>query len=157
MKGENMVSPETLRFYPLFAHQDAAMLAQIAVLADVKEVEAGYQLFFEGEVAKALYLVLDGSVVLTMNMGEKGDQKVEELEPLGKGEVAGWSSIVKPHIYKMGAYTGQKSHLMAFDGEKLRTLFDEHPSFGYYFMQKLAEVIGERLISKCVQIMSLIP
>jgi CRP-like cAMP-binding protein len=156
MKGAKMISPEALRFYPLFAHQNADILAQIAMLATEKEVEAGYQLFFEGEVAKTLYLVLDGSVVLTMNMGKKGDQKVEELEPLTKGEVAGWSSIVKPHIYKMGAYTGQKSHLVAFDGEKLRALFDDNPNFGYYFMQKLAEVIGERLISKCVQIMSLI-
>ena len=151
-----MISPETLRFYPLFAHQDAAMLVKIADLAEEKEVEAGYQLFFEGEVAKSFYLILEGSVVLTMNMGEAGDQKIEELEPLGKGEVAGWSSIVKPHIYKLGAYTGHKSHLLAFDGEKLRTLFDENPSFGYYFMDKLAEVIGARLISKCVQIMSMI-
>ena len=151
-----MCSPETLRFYPLFAHQDAEMLAQIAMLAEEKEVEAGFQLFFEGEVAKSFYLIHDGSVVLTMNMGEKGDKRVEELEPIGKGEVAGWSSIVKPHIYKLGAYTGQRSHLIFFDGEKLRALFDENPSFGYYFMQKLAEVIGDRLISKCVQIMSLI-
>ncbi len=132
------------------------MLAKIAMLAEDKEVEAGFQLFFEGEVAKSFYLILEGSVVLTMNMGEKGDKRVEELEPIGKGEVAGWSSIVKPHIYKLGAYAGHKTHLVAFDGEKLRTLFDENPSYGYYFMQKLAEVIGERLISKCVQIMSLV-
>jgi len=151
-----MISPDTLRFYPLFAHQDAEMLTKIAMLGDEKEVEAGYQLFFEGEVAKSFYMVIEGSVVLTMNMGEQGDQKVEELEPIGKGEVAGWSSIVKPHIYKLGAYTGQKSRLLAFNGQKLRALFDENPSFGYYFMNGLAEVIGDRLISKCVQVMSLI-
>jgi len=150
-----MVSPEALRFFPLFANQDTEMLAQIAMLAEEKIVKAGQQLFFEGEVAKSLYLVLDGSVILTMNMGEKGDQKVEELEPLGKREVIGWSSIVKPHIYKMGAYTNQDSRLIHFNGEKLRNLFDENPSFGYYFIQKIAEVIGERLISKCVQIMSI--
>jgi CRP-like cAMP-binding protein len=151
-----MISLETLRFYPLFANQDENMLKQIAMMANEKTVEADYQLFFEGEVAKYLFLILEGSVVLTMNLGEAGDQKVEELEPLTKGEVVGWSSIVKPHIYKMGAYTGQKSHFIAFNGEKLRDLFDNNPSFGYYFMQKLSEVIGERLISKCVQIMSLI-
>jgi CRP-like cAMP-binding protein len=150
-----MTTSETLRFFPLFAHQDANMLAQIALLAENKEVEAGYQLFFEGEVAKTLYVVVDGSVILTMNMGKKGEQKVEELEPLGKGEVVGWSSIVAPHIYKLGAYTAQPSRLVAFDGEKLRTLFAENPSFGYHFVLKIAEVIGDRLISKCVQIMSL--
>jgi len=151
-----MISHETLKFYPLFAHQDANMLTRIANLAEVKEVDAGYQLFFEGEVAKSLYLIMDGSVVLTMNMGEKGDQNIQELEPIGKGEVVGWSSIVKPHVYKLGASTGQKSRLIAFDGEKLRMLFDENPAFGYYFIQKIAEVIGERLISKCVQLMSMV-
>lgn len=151
-----MISPEILRFYPLFAHQDANMLAQIAMLAEEIDVEPGYQLFFEGEEAKLLYLVLDGSVILTMNMAERGVQKVEELEPLGKGEIVGWSSIVQPHIYKMGAYADQKSLLVIIAGEKLRVLFDDNPTFGYYFMKKLAEVIGNRLISKCVEIMSLI-
>jgi CRP/FNR family cyclic AMP-dependent transcriptional regulator len=151
-----MVSPETLRFSPLFVRQDAGMLAKIAMLAEEKEVEAGYQLFFEGEVARSLYLILGGSVALTMNVGEKGDQRVERLEPIGKGQVAGWSSIVKPHIYKLGAYADEASHLIKFDADGLRALLDENPSYGYYFMQKLAEVIGERLLSKCVQIMSMI-
>jgi CRP-like cAMP-binding protein len=148
-----MISPSSLGFYPLFASQNAEMLMKIAMLAEEKEVDAGYQLFFEGEVAKSLFLVLEGSVVLTMKMGEK----VEEMEPLGKGEVVGWSSIIKPHLYKLGAYTRQKTRLVAFNGERLRILFDENPSSGYYFMQKLAEVIGDRYISKCVQITSLAP
>jgi CRP-like cAMP-binding protein len=148
-----MISPSSLGFYPLFANQNAEMLMKIAMLAEEKEVDAGYQLFLEGEVAQSLFLVLEGSVVLTMKMGEK----VEEMEPLGKGEVVGWSSIVKPHLYKLGAYTRKKSRLVAFNGEELRILFDDNPSFGYYFMQKLAEVIGDRYISKCVQITSLAP
>jgi len=156
-KGAKMISPETLRFYPLFAHLDTNMLTQIAMLAEVKEVKPGYQLFFEGEVAKSLFLILEGSVVLTMNMGDKENQKVEELEPLAKKEVVGWSSIVKPHIYKMGAFTNKDTQLIVFDGEKLSTLFDANPASGYFFMQKIAEVIGERLISKCVQIMSMAP
>jgi len=150
-----MISPETLKFYPLFANQDAEMLKKIANLAEEKEVKVGYQLFFEGEVAKTLYLILEGSVVLTMNMGSKGDQRVEELEPIKKGEVAGWSSIVKPYIYKMGAYAAQDSRLIIFDGEKMRDLFDANQYYGYYFIHKMAEVIGDRLISKCVQLMSL--
>ena len=151
-----MISPETLRFYSLFANQNNEMLMQIAMLANEKKVDSGYQLFFEGEIAKYLYLIRDGSVVLTMNMGEAGDKRVEELEPISKGEVVGWSSIISPHLYKMGAYTDEASHLLEFDGEKLRELFDNNPSFGYFFVKNLAEVIGERLISKCVQLMSLV-
>jgi CRP/FNR family transcriptional regulator, cyclic AMP receptor protein len=156
MKGVKMISPQTLKFYQLFADQDAEMLMQIAILAEEKIVEAGHQLWEEGDVAKSLFLVLEGSVVLAINLGDRDTKKVEELEPLGKGELVGWSSIVKPHIYKMSARTGEKTRLLAFNGEKLCNLFDDHPSFGYYFMQKLAEIIAERYISKCVQLISLV-
>lgn len=152
-----MISPETLRFYPLFADQDTEMLKQIAMLADLQEVEAGHRLWDEGAAANSLYLIQSGSIVLTINMGEIGDQKLEELEPIGKGEVIGWSSIVKPYEYKMGAYAAEKSQLIAFEGEKLRALFDENPAFGYYFMKNIAEVIGSRYMSKCLQLMSLAP
>ncbi|MGE5374013.1 MAG: Crp/Fnr family transcriptional regulator [Bacteroidota bacterium] len=146
-----MISPNVLGFYPLFSGQSPEMLMKIASLADERKVDAGYQLFFEGEVAKALFLVREGAVVLTVKMGDN----TGELEPLGKGEVVGWSSVVRPNLYKFGAYTNQKSDLLEFNGEKLRNLFDENPGFGYYFMQELAEVIGDRLVSKCVQLTSL--
>ncbi|HSQ18003.1 MAG TPA: cyclic nucleotide-binding domain-containing protein [Anaerolineales bacterium] len=151
-----MISIETLRKYSLFDQQDETMLTRIANLAEERVVEAGGTLFSQGDPAKYLYLVIEGSVVLTMNVGRKGAQTLEELEPLGKDRVVGWSSMVKPHIYKMGAYAKQRSRVIAFEGNRLHQLFDENPSFGYYFLQRLTEVIGSRLIGKCVQLMSLI-
>ena len=151
-----MITIETLKKFSLFDHQNDQMLALIADLAVEKVVEAGDHLFSQGEDARYLYLVMDGSIVLTMNVGQKGAQTLEELEPLGKDRVVGWSSIVRPHVYKMGAYAKQKTRLIEFEGGKLQHLFDDNPSFGYYFLQKLTEVIGSRLIGKCVQLMSLI-
>jgi len=151
-----MISVETLRNYSIFNHQDDAMLARIVELAEERVIEAGNQLFSQGDPATHLFLVMDGTVVLTMNIGQKGAQTLEELEPLGKDRVVGWSSMVKPYVYKMGAYAKQRSHVIAFEGEKLQELFDENPSFGYYFLQRLTEVIGSRLLGKCVQLMSLI-
>jgi CRP/FNR family cyclic AMP-dependent transcriptional regulator len=151
-----MIPVETLKNYSIFDHQDDAMLARIANLAEARVVEAGDQLFSQGDPATHLFLVMEGSVVLTMNVGQKGAQTLEELEPLGKDRVVGWSSMVKPHVYKMGAFAKQRSKVVAFEGEKLQELFDENPSFGYYFLQRLTEVIGSRLIGKCVQLMSLI-
>jgi CRP/FNR family transcriptional regulator, cyclic AMP receptor protein len=146
-----MISPNVLGFYPLFSGQSPDMLMKIAALAEEKKVEAGYQLFHEGDEAKTLFLVRAGAVTLTMQMGDK----TEELEPLGRAEVVGWSSIVRPHVYKLSAYTRERTDLLVFNAEKLCQLFDENPAFGYPFMKELAEVIGDRLLSKYVQISSL--
>jgi len=151
-----MISPELLRRYPLFARQTDEMLKQIAMIAHEKELEAETWLFFEGEAAKTLYLILEGGVDLSMNIGEIGERKIEKLEPLRDGEVVGWSAIIEPHVYTLGAQTTLDTRLVAFDGVALRKLLDDHPDQGYYFMKELAKVIGQRLVSKCTQLMSMI-
>ena len=151
-----MISPELLRRYPLFARQSDEMLKQIAMIAQEKVFDKDAWLFFEGEVAKTLYLIVDGGVDLSMNVGEIGEQRIEKLEPLRNGEVVGWSAVVETHIYTLGAQTMQDTHLIVFDGVALRKLLDDHPDQGYYFMKELAKVIGQRLLSKCTQLMSMI-
>ena len=151
-----MISVELLRRYPLFAGQDEEMLEKIAKLASEKDVEENAVLFFEGEKASTLYLVIEGGITLTMNVGEIGEYREESLTPLRDGEVIGWSAFIEPHVYSMGAVAADHTHLIAFDGEGLRQLMDDHPQFGYYFMKKLAVVIGQRLVSKCTQLLSLV-
>lgn len=150
-----MISLEKLRKYPIFSHQEEEILKEIAKLAEEKTYPEGHQIFFEGEVANKLFIIEEGSVMITMNMGKKGEQEVSELSPLRKGEIAGWSSIVEPHIYKLGGITDKETQLIAFDGSALRELFDAHPIAGYYFLKKLSKVIGDRLISKCSEVMSM--
>ncbi len=150
-----MVSPEVLRYYPLFAGQDEEILKKIALLADEKEIREGGCLFFEGEIAKTLCLIEEGAVSLTLNLGEYGEQRIEKLDPLGKGEVIGWSALIEPHVYTMGAMAEEQTRYVTFDGEALRELLDDNPEAGYFMFKKLAEVIGQRLVSKCTQIMSL--
>jgi len=78
------------------------------------------------------------------------------LEPLRDGEVVGWSALVAPYVYNLGAQAAEKTHLIAFDCVALRQLLDDNPVYGYCFMKELTEVIGQRLISKCTQLMSLL-
>ena len=151
-----MSSPELLRRYPLFAGQDDEMLKKIAMLANKEEKDAEKWIFFEGEVAKTMYLILDGAVSLTMNMGEIGDKRLEKLTPIKEGELVGWSALIPPHTYNLGAQAAEKTHLIAFDGVAMRKLLDDNPVYGYYFMKNIAGVIGQRLVSKCAQLMSIL-
>jgi hypothetical protein len=63
---------------------------------------------------------------------------------------------VKPHIYTFGARAEENSRLIALTAEPLRELLDDNPGFGYYLLKNLAEVIGDRLTGKCVQLLSLV-
>jgi CRP-like cAMP-binding protein len=152
-----MVSPETLRRYPLFAKQSHYMLKEIARLSTEVEVEAGDWLFHERDEATRLYLVLDGSVAQTIYLYLNGQgQHIEATSSLGKGDIAGWPALINSQINTLGAQAEEKSRLLAIDAVPLRELLDDNPTYGYYLMKNLAEVLGERLTCKCIQLLSIV-
>ena len=151
-----MVSTELLRRYPLFAGQNNYMLEEIAMLSSEVTRAAGEWLFHENEEATRLYLVLEGAVALTLFVYLNGEeQHLATSHSLGKNEIVGWSSIVPPHQYKIGARAVKEAHLLEIDAVPLRQLLDDNPEFGYHFLRQIAEVVSERFMLVNIQIMSL--
>jgi CRP-like cAMP-binding protein len=151
-----MVSTELLRRYPLFAGQSNYMLDEIAMLSNEITKDKDEWLFHENEEATKLYLVLDGAVALTLFVYLNGEQQhLATSHSLGKNEVVGWSSIVTPHQYKLGAKAVKESRLMEIDALPLRQLLDDNPEYGYHFLRQIAEVVSERFMLVNIQILSL--
>ena len=151
-----MVSTELLRRYSLFAGQNNYMLEEIAMLSNEITKDKGDWLFHEDEDATKLYLVLEGAVALTLYVYLNGSgQHLSSSHSIGKGEIIGWSSIVPPHQYKVGAMAVKKSNLLEIDALPLRQLLDDNPEYGYHFLRQIAEVISERYMLINIQILSL--
>ena len=151
-----MVSTELLRRYSLFAGQNNYMLEEIAMLSNEITKDKGDWFFHEDEDATKLYLVLEGAVALTLYVYLNGSgQHLSSSHSIGKGEIIGWSSIVPPHQYKVGAMAVKKSNLLEIDALPLRQLLDDNPEYGYHFLRQIAEVISERYMLINIQILSL--
>lgn len=151
-----MVSTELLRRYPLFAGQNHYMLEEIAMLSSEMVKAEGEWLFHESEEATRLYLVLDGAVALTLFVYLDGEQQhLSTSHSLGKNEIVGWSSIVTPHQYKLGARAVKESRLLEIDAVPLRQLLDDNPEYGYHFLCQIAEVVSERFMQVNIQILSM--
>ena len=152
-----MVSPETLRRFPLFAHQSEYMLKEIAMISEEIELEPDKWLFHEKEEASKLCLVLEGGIALTMYLYLNGrGQNISTTTPLRQGEVLGWSAVVKPYIYTLGAQAVEKSRVISIDAAPLRTLLDDNPGHGYHFIKNISEIIAERLLYKYIQMLSMV-
>jgi len=151
-----MVSTELLRRYPLFSGQNHYMLEEIARLSSEVTKAKDEWLFHENEEANKLYLILDGAVALTLFVYLNGEQQhLASSHSLGKNEIVGWSSIVPPHIYKIGARAVKETQLLETDAVNLRQLLDDNPEYGYHFLRQIAEVISERFMLVNIQILSL--
>lgn len=152
-----MISPEVLRRFPLFAGQSFYMIDEIAMISKEVVISANEWLFHENDDANYFYLILEGEIALTLYLHSKGVGKhLKTTSALTKGQIFGWSSLVPPHHYKMGARAERDTTLLQIDGKALSQLFDDNPEYGYPFMKKIAEEISDRLEYKIIQVLSLV-
>lgn len=152
-----MVTVELLRCYPLFAGMSHYMLDEIAMISDKIQVAKGEWIFDENDEATKFYLILEGKVALSMYLFVRGEgQYLQTTSPLGKGEMFGWSALVKPHQYKMGAIVEEDCLLLTMDAKPMRELLDDNPEYGYFLIKNIAEVISERFEHKCIQLLSMV-
>jgi CRP/FNR family cyclic AMP-dependent transcriptional regulator len=150
-----MISPETLRRFPLFASFEDRDLKKIAMLGEVVDIPKDIHLFDEGKTADAFYIILEGQVMITVALGSKTMERVG-VTRLGKGELLGWSALVEPYRYQLGALTLTSCKLAKFRGAELCELMTHHPDIGCILMSRITQVIGDRLVKLRIQMVSLI-
>lgn len=151
-----MVSIETLKFFPLLNRLSEEHLIELAQMSKRISIDTDEWLLEEGDDADWLYLLMEGSISLTLGLPQSdGGMHHQRGEPMNKGELVGWSSVVGAGSYKFGAMANEPSTLIRLDGEVLRQFIVDNPEAGVHILYKIAEVIGERLEFKCTQVLSL--
>lgn len=153
-----MISIQSLQFFPLFAKLPTHLIEQISKHSHEVKLRTGEFLFEEGEEAKYLYVVKKGSVSLTLKLPDKtGIEFDREMDPMNKGELLGWSSIIGPGYYYFGVVANTPVSLIRIDAKILKQLMHDHPKEGYMILYEIADVIRDRLEMKCIQLLSMEP
>jgi CRP-like cAMP-binding protein len=138
--------------YPFFANLDEKFINQILPLAQELHLTQDEWLFRQDQAAKQIFLITQGKIALTIRFR---DNELDRLNPYLPGEIIGWSALVEPHIYTMGAIAELPSSVIGFDGKGLLELMNVNQTPGYILLKNLSEVISERLINRNIQLMSL--
>ena len=122
--------------------QEAAdVLAQGTAL----QVPAGEKLFRLGEPADRMYLVVRGSIRLTLPMKIRGSEEDVLVEERIAGDTLGWSGLVPPHRFTLNAAASTASELVVFARGPLLEHFAAHPTVAYRVIRNVGSVIGHRL------------
>ncbi len=139
-----MVSADELLRFTLFAGLERAFLEKLASISENKAARKDEWLFHEGDSADALYVIDSGSIDLKVKLDEKRAMYAT-LNTLTDGNPVGWSALVKPHVYTLGALASSDTRLVRLDGSKLRTLLEERPDQGYILMNGITQTMGKRM------------
>lgn len=125
---------------------------RIADIGKVIRVKPGDWLFEQDSHADFIYMIKEGKISLIMQFR---DTLKDKLPSFSEGEIIGWSALVPPHNYTMGALAEEESIVIGFEGERLLKIMEEDKETGYYIFRNISEVIGNRLLGVCTQMMSL--
>ena len=151
-----MISVEELKFFPFFSNLNPALLGEVAKISREVSLESREYLFEEDQPAEYLYLVKTGSLSLNMKVpASDGKEYVKELDPMQKGELVGWSSIIGKGYYYFSVVANTPVTLLQVESKGLKRIMQNNPETGYDLIYKIADVIRERLEMKCMQLLSL--
>jgi len=144
---------EALKTIPWFERLEASHFDKLAAIATLRRIEAGEQLFREGEKEDNLYIVLEGRIALDIFVPPRGRVRIDTVEPM---ELAGWSSVT-PNVRQRtaSAFVVQDGMVVVFNSEKLRQLCDQDHDLGYVVMRRLANVIAGRLLTTRLQLVDM--
>jgi signal transduction histidine kinase len=137
---------KTFKKSNMFDELTDAELEEVAKLSQRRVYRVGDIVFTEGETAKELYIIEDGTVVLEMSIRlGRSSGRQGSIDVLSKGQVFGWSAIAEPNIFTMSARCLEKTTVIAIDRARLQLLFDENSSLGFKLMKKIVGVVSSRL------------
>ena len=143
---------ELLREHPFFAGLDDDALTLLAGCAANRHTKVGGYLYREGEPADVFYVIRHGRVAIESHTPTGGSVVIETVED---GEVLGWSWLIPPYRWLFDARAVEPTSEVVFDGACLRGKCDADPELGYALMQRVAQVMYERLQATRIRLLDL--
>jgi CRP-like cAMP-binding protein len=126
----------------LFWGMDKAFVKAAMDIATKENVEEGQLLFREGDPAEAFYILVKGRIKLTL--GEKSREVYVAYQP---GEIIGWSSLAGRDTLSATAQCMEPTMLHRIDRNRFLSILEKYPAGGMILFQRVAEMLGNRLVS----------
>lgn len=139
-----MVTPEMLSQTGLFGGLTEEQLKAIADISEEITCQHGEVLFWEGDLAEYLYILLEGEVNIFVQLSSRPERVTVSVisQPY---QTLDWSGLVAPNVYTASALCEADCRLVAVDGEALMEVLMGDPAMGFVVMQRIAEVMGDRM------------
>lgn len=102
----------------------------------------GTRIFEEHALADRFWIIRTGSVNLDIQVSSGGRTVVDML---GHGDLVGWSWVVPPYTWRMGAEAFTPVRAYEFDATAVRALCEADPVLGLAVTRRVLDVVARRL------------
>ncbi|MBL1098817.1 cyclic nucleotide-binding domain-containing protein [Streptomyces coffeae] len=117
---------------------------QFVRLAHEVSFPMGTRIFEEGGLADRFWIISSGGVALDVHVPGR---QAPTVDTLGPGDLLGWSWLIPPCRWHLGAEAVSLVRAEEFDAATVRALCREDPVLGSALATYVAGVVGRRLRS----------
>ncbi len=140
-----MVSLDFLEQVEVFKDLGDDQLAAVRNCCQEAEYRRDEKIFGAKEEPLFLWAVIDGEVVLKLQLPESSPLNNDTIATLSPTMTFGWSSLVPPSEYSLSAYcSSRRCKVLKVDRKDLCDLFEKDAELGYLVMSKIVSVVGYR-------------
>jgi CRP-like cAMP-binding protein len=147
------MSCDPLKQFPLFDGFSEEQMEYLRPLFISSECHAGTVLFEQNEPATYFYLVVSGEVAINFKPEDGENIVIARIKP---GGMIGWSAVIGRRNYTSAAICTEYTKLLRVRGADLQKLSVEHPETGNQFVDRMADVVAQRLDSDHPQVLQLL-
>ncbi len=138
----SVVDVELVRSIQLFAGIEEAHLAELATLAEVRQLKAGEPAYQEGDPRRSLLYLRTGRLGVA-TAGQAGEP--EHLLDYGPGDVLGEGVLLEGSTHTVTATALEPTELVAFPRERLQSYFAGHPETRATVLRNALGLLTRRL------------
>lgn len=137
-----MLTADELLEFPPLARLGVEHRRLLADIAETVTFDPDERIFEEGQAATACWLIRTGRV--TLDSGQPAGPRYV-VQTLGPGDVLGWSWLVPPYRWQLGATAVERVTAVRLDAAAVRAAADSDPAFGYPLLLGLVAALLPRL------------
>ncbi len=116
-----------------------SQIGHVAAVSEMQQFEGGHQVYRIGEPAKAVYVLVDGTVGMAVGFGGRNAKTGDIVRG---GDVFGWAALTPGSNQRIATATCL-SHcdILAVDGVALLNLMEQDHTLGYRLVTQLTRLI----------------
>ena len=145
---------EELKKSDFFVGLDEKALAAVAGITKHVTFEANETVYERDADSPYVYEVLKGRVRQGFEVMPGTMVWFQTSEP---GDLVGFDALIPPRVHNMKAVASEKTEMVQFDADSLRGYLEVNPAFGFIFMERLAQMLLQRLDNTRLQVIHLMP
>lgn len=135
---------EKLTQIPLFRDQEKKVLTRLTKILKEEKYPPGAEIFSEGTVGNALYIILSGEVLITKIINKKTGEK-KPLAVLGQGDFFGEMSLLEDKPRSASANAKTEVELLLLPRNEFQNLLHSEPEIAVTHLFALNNQLSARL------------